>query len=337
MIRKKYNLNKRNWKKIILIQLFFVLTNIFYYLNNKKYNNIDFDLVIPIGQNHINLFNKHKKFYDKYLSHKNIIIISQSNTELLLEKDSSIIFINEDTLISKAKINKFLKEKRNITTNRVGWYKQQFVKMLYARICKKEYYLIWDCDTIPIKSIQMFEKKKPFFDMRILKLFPYFRTLNKIIPGLKYSNLSFVTEHQMIKTKYMKNLIENIERNDKLEGKFFWEKILMAIEFRYICSVGFSEYETYGSFVETRYPNSYIIRNWSSLRIARKFYGNIDNLEEKDINWLSKDFYALSFEKWCSFDRKKLEIVKNVEFQKKYKPIQFLYNFNKIFGKHKKI
>ena len=200
MLRKKWNLNGRNWKKVLMILLFFVFTVIFDCLK-KKIHEIDFDLVIPIGQQHIDLFNKHKKFYNKYLNHKNIIIISQSNTELLFEKDSSTFFINEDNLVPEAKSKKFLKEKRNITTDRVIWYKQQFVKMSYARICKKEYYLIWDCDTIPIKFIQMFEKNKPIFDMRTTKIISYFKTLNKIIPGLNYPNLSFVTEHQMIKTK----------------------------------------------------------------------------------------------------------------------------------------
>lgn len=140
--------------------------------------------------------------------------------------------------------------------------------------------------------------------MRTLIMVPYFITLNKIIPGLKHPNLSFVTEHQMIKTEYMKNLLDNIEKNDKLEGKLFWQKILMAIEIKDIHHFGISEFETYGSFVETKYPNSYIRRNWNSLRLAKKFYDNVDNLNENNINWLSQDFYALSFEKWCSFDKK---------------------------------
>ena len=134
----------------------------------------------------------------------------------------------------------------------------------------------------------------------------------------------------------MKNLLDYIEKNDKLEGKFFWEKLLMAIEIKDIRGLGFSEFETYGSFVETKYPNSYIRRNWNSLRLARKFYDNVDNLKENDLDWLSQDFYALSFEKWSSFDKNKLEIVKNVESQKIYKPKEFFNNFDKIFRKHKK-
>ena len=38
--------------------------------------------------------------------------------------------------------------------------------MSYSRICQKEYYLLWDSDTIPIKPIKMFEKRNPIFDMQ---------------------------------------------------------------------------------------------------------------------------------------------------------------------------
>jgi len=337
LIKKK----KRIWKNILVISLFSIYVITVNYLNNDnkdidKTNKIDFDLVLPIGRQHANLFNHHKKFYNKYLNHTNIIIIAKSDNFHLFEKDESVILIDEDTLVPKEQINKFLKEKRSITTFRDIWYEQQFLKMSYARICKKEYYLIWDSDTVPIKSIQMFENNKPFFDMVPYQHPPYFKTLNLILPGLKLANLSFVSEHIMIKTEYMKNLLDEIERNDKLEGKFFWEKIMMAIEQKDIDFSGFSEFETYGTFVNTRYPNSYKYRNWRSLRSGTIFYDNVDNLNESDINWLSQDFYSVTFERWNSFEKDKFEIAKNSELQKKYKPLEFFDNFMSIYRRYKK-
>ena len=264
------------------------------------------------------------------------IIIAKSDDFHLFEKDESVILIDEDTLVPKEQINKFLKEKRSITTPRDIWYEQQFLKMSYARICKKEYYLIWDSDTVPIKPIQMFENNKPFFDMITHYHPPYFKTLNLILPGLKLANLSFVSEHIMVKTEYMKNLLDEIERNDKLEGKFFWEKIMMAIEQKDIDFSGFSEFETYGTFVNTRYPNSFIYRKYKTLRSARIFYDSVDNLNESDINWLSQDFSSLSFERWNQFEKDKFEIAKNSELQKKYKPLEFFDNFISIYRKYKK-
>ena len=336
--RRIIKTKKRIWKNILVISLFSIYVIIVYYLNNDNsdIDKIDFDLVLPIGQQHADLFNHHKKFYNKYLNHKNIIIISKSDNFHLFEKDESVILIDEDTLLQKEQINKFLKEKRSITTQRDFWYEQQFLKMSYARICKKEYYLIWDSDTVPIKSIQMFENSKPFFDMITHYHHPYFKTLNLILPGLKLANLSFISEHIMVKTEYMKNLLDEIERNDKLEGKFFWEKIMMAIDLRDIHGSGFSEFETYGTFVNTRYPNSYIYRKYMTLKVARYFYDSVDNLNESDINWLSQDFYSVSFERYEPFEKDNFEIVKNSELQKKYKPLELFNNFTSIKMKYKK-
>ena len=111
--------------------------------------------------------------------------------------------------------------------------------MAYSRICKNEYYLIWDADTIPIKSIQLFKNNHPFFDMKTEHHIPYFQTIKRLLPDLKFSNKSYISEHQMIKTEYMKNLLDEIENNSELKGKLFWEKILMAINLRVSITQGF--------------------------------------------------------------------------------------------------
>ena len=78
----------------------------------------------------------------------------------------------------------------------------------------------------------MFENNHPYFDMKIGHNSFYFNTMNSLIPGLKYSNWCYVTEHMLFKTVLMKNLLDAIEMNYKLPGKFFWEKILMAIDLK---------------------------------------------------------------------------------------------------------
>jgi hypothetical protein len=59
----------------------------------------------------------------------------------------------------------------------------------------------------------------------------------------------------------------------------------------------FAEFETYGSYVYTKYPGRYELRPWNSFRYAGYFL-DPNNMQEKDWDWLSKDFYALS---WLSF------------------------------------
>ena len=229
-------------KNILMIFLFSIYVKMVYYLNHRSSNESNklsiskLDLVIMLGKGHTDTFNDNIKFYKKYLNYTNIIILSPIDSSQIINKDNSIIFINEDTLVPKAAINKFLQEERSLTTFRDIWYEQQFLKMAYSRICKNEYYLIWDADTIPLKSIQLFENEHPFFDMKIEHNEPYFQTMKRLLSNLTFSNMSYISEHQMIKTEYMKNLLDEIENNSELKGKLFWEKILMAINLNDISS-----------------------------------------------------------------------------------------------------
>ena len=267
------------------------------------------------------------------MNYSKIILIGRKNIKKSLLKETSIKIVPEDKIVPKKKINKFLLKKKNITTSRDGWYEQQFLKMGYSRICKKNYYLIWDVDTIPIKHFNLFENNHPFFDMRTQRLIPYFNTINRLIPGLNFSNHSYVTEHMMIKTELMKNLLDNIEKNNEIPGILFWEKILMAIDVQYIHGSGFSEYETYGSFVDTRYPNFYYHRNWYSKRDAKTVYDSSLNLNEDDINWLSQHYYALTFEIYQQFKEENLKFAKDKKIRNYYKPDEFFLNLKELLIK----
>ena len=207
--------------------------------------------------------------------------------------------------------------------------------MSYSRICQKEYYLLWDSDTIPIKPIKMFEKRNPIFDMQNDYYLPYFITLERIIPGLKFSRFSYISEHMLIKTEYMRNLLDKIENNTFLPGKMFWEKILMSIDKEEIPKSGFSEFETYGTYVDNQFPKIYKHRMWHSRRDMTRFCDHIDNLNDNDLRWLSKDYSALTFEKWDKFTKYNLKFIINPKIHKMCRPKTFFKYYKRIFKKYR--
>ena len=334
-----------NYTFIIIILICISIIVIYYYFGNyfisyyrmyyKNNNKNEYDLVIPCKPAHIQLLNEHKKFYRKYLNYTNLILIGPSNLKNFTLNDTSITFINEDDLVPKNQINEFLSKMRSLTTSKSGWLEQQFVKMAYSRICKKNYYLVWDIDTIPIRPIQMFEGDHPFFDMKTEHHKAYFRTMNILIPHLKFRRQSYISEHMIIKTNLMKDLLDTIEKNSNISGKFFWEKIVMVIDDRNIKHQGFSEFETYGTFVDNKYPNIYTHRKWYSRRDAKIYIGSANNLNEDDIIWLSRSYHALLFEKLYRFVKRFLKFVKDPEIHKLYKPSKFFRNVKKIIKTHK--
>ena len=220
--KKNIKINIKWWKIILIIILVYLYLGSIQY--SRTFTNNKYDLVIIIKD--LNIFERNRDYYKKFLNYDKIVVISPLNTKNMIKDDNSVLFISEDSLIPKQKINEFLRKMKSISTKRDCWYEQQFLKMAYSRICKSEYYLIWDGDTIPIKYIKMFENGKPIFDMKTEHHVPYFKTMNIIIPGLKFANKSYISEHMLIKTQFMKNLLDRLESNTKLSGKIFWEKYL---------------------------------------------------------------------------------------------------------------
>ena len=56
---------------------------------------------------------------------------------------------------------------------------------------------------------------------------PYFSTMKNIFPELgKIYNYSFISEHMIINTKLMENMINRIADNKNLLGDTWYEKII---------------------------------------------------------------------------------------------------------------
>ncbi len=180
-----------------------------------------------------------------------------------------------------------------------GWYYQQFLKMQYSFVCKDEYYMVWDGDTIPCRNIKMFGfgEGKPLLDLKHEYHPEYFDTLEKILPGYKKTmDRSFISEHMLFKCDIMKAMIMDIESNASIPGEKYWEKIINAIEPAKIYDSSFSEFETYGTYVTTKYPDLYDLREWHSFRLGSSFF-DMNTICDRDFRWLSVDFDAISFEK----------------------------------------
>ena len=171
--------------------------------------------------------------------------------------------------------------------------------MIYCNICPDKFYLVWDSDTIPVKKIKMFKDNgKPFFDIKSEYYEQYFITMKNIFPELgKKHSYSFISEHMVINTKLMKNLINRIANNNNLIGNTWYEKIINIIDINHLAKSGFSEFETYGTFVKEYYKQVYSKRPWKSLRYGNLYF-NPKLLTDNDIRKISRYYHSISFEKW---------------------------------------
>lgn len=266
-----------------------------------------------------------------------VCFVGAAGVKQALEADeylaSKTEWIDENSIVSFDEVHACMAEKmkdilagRELPRGITGWYYQQFLKMQYAFTCEDEYYMVWDGDTIPCRKIKMFqdESGKPYLDMKHEYHEEYFETMGRILPGFsKVIERSFISEHMLIRTDIMRELVTAIEKNEAISGEKFWEKIINAIPAEKIQDSAFSEFETYGTFCALRHMSVYKLREWHSFRQGGTFF-SINKITDRDFNWLSKDFDAISFEKGHEVRRDNANLFDNPYYQERLTPKQML-------------
>ena len=212
----------------------------------------------------------------------------------------SVKVLNEEKLLPREPVMDYIKGRVSqidpelLNRVRGGWYYQQFLKMMFCFKCTGNYYMSWDMDTVPLRDIELFDDLgKPVFGLKSEHNPGYFKTIDNLLGLKKNIEGSFISEHMVFNKSYMEELISIICGEPGKEDTF-WRKIIESIDDDYI-SLGFSEFETYGTFVTDKYPDSYCYSKFKSFRRGSWFV-NESELNEDDIKWLAADYDAITFE-----------------------------------------
>ncbi len=258
-------------------------------------------MLVPIISSDAGKIIKNIDVYFRNLPITHICLIGDAKLKEIIPCDTRINFMDENSIVDFEKIRSLIVSRTGDEKSgeRTGWYVQQFVKMGYCRICKDEYYLLWDSDTIPLKKIDFFDNNGyPLFDCKGEYHKPYFDAINRIFPGFsKQIKDSFISEHMIIRVDYMREMLDDIENNKNIKGNDFTEKIINSVNIDDLSKSGFSEFETYGSYVMKKHVGFYNMRRWKSMRFGGLFIDGSSKIQNKDIKWLSKEYDAISFEK----------------------------------------
>ena len=257
-----------------------------------------YDAIILVSQEHIKQLLVNLDFIFNNLSANRVKIICKKDLTSYFPQNSLIDFLDENSIaFFNFNTIKTLLQNRGGDCIRTGWYFQQFLKMYYSFICKNKYYLIWDADTIPLSKIKFFtnDGKKMLFNRKKEHHIPYFETLDCIFnKKLKYERNSFISEGMIIDCHIMKELILSIDINNNIPGNNWIEKIINSISLKDLDGAGFSEFETYGTYLLNKYPEKYQERPLKTLRNGMSKYGKI--LSKKELSMLNFD--TITFENW---------------------------------------
>lgn len=288
--------------------------------NTEDEKNIQsFVLIMPIKASDWQSAKKAIPLIQKNINPRKIVVISDFELKGDLRNYENILFLDENKLIPNMSYQsvKSTLQKAGGNPKFAGWYLQQFLKLGFARICKDEYYLVWDADMIPLNPISFFDNStgKPFLTLKREYVKPYFSTIKNLLDLDKNRNESFIAEHMLFNTDLCNHLLSKIEANSKIPGKVFWEKCIYGSAF----SEGeqaFSEFETYGTYVTTYYPDAYILRRMKSFRCGKDFLG--ESPSKEILNWVAKDFDTISFEHWSVPLEESILLTENINIRMNY-------------------
>ena len=257
------------------------------------------DVVMPILMRDWPAAQINLPYVFRNLPAKRVVVVSSRQLEPLLPKDPRISFVCEDELLPGLNLQavKDIMYRRVYSTHRSGWLFQQFLKLGYARICPDETYITWDADTIPVRPIPFEnEEGQLLFTLKEEYNAPYFETMENLLGLKKAVKESFIAENMIFDTALVKEMLAEMEANDRLPGEAFWEKILWAIPEQSLQKSGFSEFETFGTYAVTRAPGRYALRRLDTLRSGKNILG--ERPTQAMLDWAAKSYDTISMEKF---------------------------------------
>ncbi len=302
----------------------------------------NYDVVICVGPQHIEIakvvINQVKRFFQA----QQIYVITSPYyfEKFQLLSLTNLVLVNENELLYRfnfESVADFLKQKIN-NGDRAGWYFQQFLKLEISKIIQSDYYLIWDADTIPLKPIDFFDKEdKVLIHKSEENHNPYFETLEHILGVTKTVNYSFISEHFMVKTAAIRIMLEELSKN--ANGMYWPYYILESIQKKDLSLSGFSEYETYGNFLNSTYPDDFRLRTSPSellntTRNGSMILGTLPNT--KNLHFLEVlGLHYATFEIWQDINPKQIKANKRrVALFFFFEKIPLIRSLNKLIIKN---
>ncbi|MFD0677906.1 MULTISPECIES: DUF6492 family protein [unclassified Paenibacillus] len=195
-------------------------------------------------------------------------------------------FIDENTVLPITKSNIHYRSKR---WDRSGWLFQQLLKLGGDSLCKSNYYLVIDADTVLIRPHVFKSGKKTVFYCRNWSQPEYFATYKKLLKRKAPSPTSFVTHYMLFEKAKVAKLKRDIE--SKHPNRSWYSAIIHSINKSK--QFGFSEFETYANYVYSKNPGALLLKKARNKSLNM----NVTQISKSRINQLAQKYRSISFHK----------------------------------------
>jgi len=242
-----------------------------------------FDIVILLGPNDLNQINRQLEYNKKnIIGYRNIYIIPY---------DPNIQFEGCITIPETMfPFNIWSVYNFHGKTNRGSWYLQQLLK-LYAGVVIPdimERYLVIDSDTIFLKPTTFIQDGLCLLNYSDEFWGEYFLFMERLHPSFrKMHEKSGVCHHMMFETKYVKEMIEMVEKHN--DNHYFYDIFLYKVNPNFFHFSGASEYELYFNYMLNYHSDKFIMRkllfiNTGDFNDNTNYYNDL-NLDYVSVHW----------------------------------------------------
>ncbi len=156
--------------------------------------------------------------------------------------------------------------------DRRGWIFQQLLKLSADEICSSDHILVIDSDTLLIRPQTFIKGPYTILNCADEYHLPYFTCYERLIQEKPTSPFSFVCHHMLFERSKLKHLKAHIEG---LHQSPWYQAIIDKAEHGEVS--GFSEYETYGNFFISHYPDEFLLLYFFNANMCRSRAGDFLN------------------------------------------------------------
>ena len=282
----------------------------------------DFDLLILTIERDVEKLVFGMPLLRRYLAPQRTVFIAPAACLRSLEREGipreGDLSLNEDGILEGLTVAlvRDLLRSRGSDAGRAGWYFKQLAIFAYAaRPEAADHYLVWDADTLPLREMSFFDSDgRVVFDVAPDLHAPYFETMKTMIGIERQVDYSFISDHMMLEKEIALALIDRIIGSEVPSGEALARRALASISDRALVGgSGFSEYETYGSFVAANFPGRFVARKSSRTRMGSSFFGLPPSVS--GLFALSREYAWANFESPTTTDRRPSRRLKSAAYR----------------------
>jgi len=248
---------------------------------------------------HADVWKLTSKLLPRFLEADRFIVYVPDNqvSEFRTITDNRIEVLSEKLLGEQYAEN--LEQQICLTGNskRYQWYLQQFYKIEAILKADSQSVVIWDADCVPVQHLKLFGDNGDPIYMQASQEFNYvyFETIEKMLDIQRVQDFSFIIPGFPISKEWVTDFAQYFR--DK-HGINWYDSIIENTPFERMS--GFSEFETLGTWIANKYPNS-----WSKVdvrweRLGQSRFGYARKFNEKTIIEIGErnGLQVISFENW---------------------------------------